>query len=151
MKLLLTRAYWPNGTNGVISHQGVEVVKTIELPWRDNRRSFSCIPEGLYGLKKRYSERWGWHVMVKAVKDRSFILFHSANDALKELRGCIALVISHTGEGKGIHSVLATKRFRDLVFEALERGEEVKLQIVSQPEEALNLSITQPLWTSECI
>ncbi|WP_185974252.1 DUF5675 family protein [Litoribacter populi] len=151
MKLVLNRAYWPNGTNGVIRLNGVEVVRTIELPWRNNKRSFSCIPEGVYELTQRYSERWGWHVKVRNVKDRSFILFHSANDAQKELRGCIALVLSHTGEGRGIQSVLATNRFRDLVFEALEKGEEVKLEILSDPEEALNLSITEPLCTEEFI
>ncbi|WP_143961185.1 DUF5675 family protein [Litoribacter populi] len=151
MKLLLNREYWPNGTNGFITHNGIEVAKTIELPYRNNRRNESCIPEGVYGLEKRYSERYGWHLLVKGVKDRSGILFHPANDALKELRGCIAPVTNHTGEGKGNFSRNATYLFRDMVYEALDAGEEVKLEIFSDADLALNLAVTELLWTEEFI
>lgn len=40
--------------------------------------------------------------MVKAVAGRSFILIPPANDAQKELRGCIAPVSILTAEGKGL-------------------------------------------------
>jgi len=149
MKLLLNREYWPTGTNGIISHDGKPITKTIELPWKNNRRNISCIPEGIYELEKRHSERWGWHLWVKGVKDRSHILFHPANDALKELRGCIAPVTRHSGEGKGTFSRNATLRLRDFIFEKMEEGEEVKLEIYSEADKALNLSIEEALWMEE--
>jgi hypothetical protein len=55
------------------------------------------------------------------VQGRSGILFHAANDALKELRGCIAPVTEHTGEGKGNWSRNATMLFRDRVYDALQQ------------------------------
>jgi hypothetical protein len=77
---------------------------TIELPWEDNLPQRSCIPEGRYELKKRYSTRFGQHLLLVNVKDQELILIHPANDALKELRGCIAPVSILTGPGKGILS-----------------------------------------------
>ncbi|WP_185974257.1 DUF5675 family protein [Litoribacter populi] len=151
MKLLLNREYWPRGTNGQISHEGSLLFKTIELPWKKNQQNVSCIPEGVYRLGKRYSEKFGWHILVKGVKDRSGILFHSANDALRELRGCIAPVTLHTGEGQGTFSQNATYRFRDFVFEAMERGEEVMLEIFSDAAHGLNLAATDERWTKEFI
>lgn len=151
MKLLLNREYWPNGTNGILSHNGRALAKTIELPWKSNRRNESCIPEGIYVLEKRYSERWGWHLWVKDVRDRSHILFHPANDALKELRGCIAPVSEHTGEGRGSFSRNATLRLRDYLFEKMEEGEEVRLEIYSESDRALNLAIEEALWMEDYI
>ena len=149
MKLLLKREYWPNGTNGTISYEGKEIARTIELPWKNNRRNISCIPEGRYELEKRYSERWGWHLYVKGVKNRSLILFHPANDALRDLKGCIAPVTDHKGEGKGTFSRNATYAFRDYVFEKIEEGEVVTLEIFSDADEALNLSFSENLWKEE--
>ena len=35
-----------DGTFGVLIKDGVPLCVTLELPWRDNERSISCIPEG---------------------------------------------------------------------------------------------------------
>ena len=149
MKLLLKREYWPNGTNGKISIDGVEHCMTIELPWKDNRRNISCIPEGTYGIEKHCSERWGWHLRLKEVKGRSGILLHPANDALRELRGCIAPVTKLTGEGMGTSSRLATWKLRDYVFARMELGEEVSLEVYSDPEQSLHLYKDEFVWTEE--
>lgn len=54
---------------------------TLELPWRDNQRSISCIPAGEYLVKTRQSPRFGLVFHVQDVEGRSFILFHSGNYA----------------------------------------------------------------------
>ena len=124
MELLLTRSYFPRGTNGTIKVAGSEQVicRSIELPWKNNQRSVSCIPEGRYGLRSRFSQRFGLHLMLDSVKDRSLILVHPANDAVKELRGCIAPVTTITGEGKGSYSARAFNRLMNLVLPALNKG-----------------------------
>lgn len=89
----------------------------------------SCIPEGRYELVKRYTDKRGWHLLVKNVPNRSGILFHPANDALKELKGCIAPVSKVVGPGKGIESKIADSRLKTLVFESMDKGESVFLII----------------------
>ena len=101
MKPELIRTYYPQGTNGDLLLNGDKICSTIELPWKENKTQVSCIPEGKYELKKRCSQRFGNHFILMNVPRRSFILLHAANDALKEIKGCIAPVSFLTGEGKG--------------------------------------------------
>lgn len=101
---MLKRTYHPKGTNGVLLRHGVPLCATIELPWKNNRPAVSCIPEGKYLLVQRSSLRMGRHLLVSSVPGRRFILLHPANNALLELKGCIAPVTTHTGPGKGIGS-----------------------------------------------
>ncbi len=128
MELELLRTYDPEGTNGELK---LVVCNTIELPWLQNKRSVSCIPEGRYELTKRTTAKRGQHLLVLNVKDRDGILIHPANDALKELRGCIAPITTFTGPGKGIQSRLANEKLKALVLEALERNEKVFITIKS--------------------
>ena len=129
MELELIRSYFPDGTNGEIFHQSEHIVYTIELPWKDNLTGVSCIPEGKYRLEKRYSKHFGWHLLVVDVPAREGILIHPANDALKELRGCISPVSILTGEGRGVESRVAQHKLTRLVFGALARNEQVLLTI----------------------
>jgi hypothetical protein len=129
MQLILDRIYFEDGTNGVLSVQGNKICNTIELPDLGNIAGKSCIPEGNYEIEKRWSFRFGWHLLIKNVPGRKYILFHSANDALKELKGCIATVTRLTGPGKGVDSRLAFKKLKALVYPALDRKERVFLTI----------------------
>ena len=131
MELELIRYYYPDGTNGLLTVGGRKVCNTIELPWRDNQRNVSCIPEGRYPLRKRYSERFKWHIEIEDVPDRSSILFHPANYALGELRGCIAPVLELSGAGKGLYSVKAFEQLKRLVYKTIDLKEEVYLTIKS--------------------
>ncbi|WP_369818094.1 DUF5675 family protein [Pedobacter sp. R20-19] len=45
MELFLCRTYLKGGTNGKIYYQHGLICERIELPWRNNKRSISCIPE----------------------------------------------------------------------------------------------------------
>ena len=58
---------------------------------------------------------------------RSFILFHPANNALKELNGCIAPVTKLSGPGLGLMSRKAFERLKTLVYQALDNKESVEL------------------------
>ena len=129
MILFLTRTYFPEGTNGKLECEGKLISYTIELPWKRNERGISCIPEGIYRIKKRYSPKFKWHLEILNVRNRSCILFHPANNAKKELNGCIAPVSELTGEGQGSRSRLAFDKLKDLIFPYLESGFVIELTI----------------------
>ena len=105
MELELVRSYFPSGTNGRILAQRRLVCFSIELTWKDNRTGVSCIPE------------------------------RGANDALQELKGCIAPVPSLSGAGPGLRSRSALQALISLVDEAFRRKEPVCLTIKSDPYE----------------
>jgi hypothetical protein len=113
MELQLKRTYLPKGTNGELWLRQAQpdspklICYTIELPWKNNIHRISCIPEGRYKLSLRYSQRHGSHLLVNDVQDRSLILIHPSNDAMAQLKGCIAPVSKLTGEGKGTQSLIA--------------------------------------------
>lgn len=71
---------------------------TLELPWRDNRRNVSCIPEGRYRVEWSRSGRFGEVYRVLDVPGRSGILIHPGNWAgdrfmrmMSDVEGCILL------------------------------------------------------------
>ena len=129
MELELIRTYYPTGTNGKILYQDRLMMYSIELPWQNNHTRVSCIPEGTYELVKRWSPKFNRHLQVLNVPKRNFILIHPANDASRELKGCIAPVCLITGAGKGIRSRMALKRLTSLVYGALDRHEQVFITI----------------------
>lgn len=135
MELELIRTYFPNGTNGEILHDNSRVCYSIELPWKNNQHRISCIPEGRYELTKRYSQRFGWHLLVNGVTERSYILIHAFNDALKESKGCIAPVSICTGEGKGNNARASLKKLLAIVYPELEKRNKVFITIKSKAHE----------------
>ena len=132
MEIVLERMYFPEGTNGFLSLNGKEICKTIELPWRNNKARVSCIPEGKYKIRKHYCKKFKWHFELLNVKNRSSIFIHPANDALKELNGCIAPVSQITGEGRGNESRKAFEKLKNLVFPYLENGFVVELIVTKK-------------------
>lgn len=129
MELTLFRNYQDMGTNGKLYDEKQHICFTIELPWLQNRQNVSCIPEGRYQLVKRNTNECGDHLHVIDVPSRSWILFHPANNALKEVKGCIAPVSKLDAPGIGSSSRKATDKLEALVFEAMDRGEEVFITI----------------------
>ncbi|GAL00513.1 hypothetical protein JCM19314_2121 [Nonlabens ulvanivorans] len=65
------------------------------------------------------------------MKGRSLILLHPANNAKRELRGCIAPVTQLTGIGKGINSKPLLQKLVSLCYQAFDRKEKVLLTIKS--------------------
>ena len=90
--LILRDTFTDNSTIGELFLNGERMCDTLELPYRDNQRSVSCIPTGEYKVRLRYpresATRDYLHLLVQDVKDRSYILFHRGNSA-KDTRGCI--------------------------------------------------------------
>ena len=96
---------------------------TLELPWRDNKRSISCIPEGSYNVKMRISPKYGKVYWVSDVPNRSFILIHSGNfagDTSKKFKthvnGCILLGKNRgllAGQLAVLNSRITVKRFQN--------------------------------------
>ncbi|WP_445723402.1 DUF5675 family protein [Flavobacterium sp.] len=127
MILFLTRTYFPDGANGKLECEGKFICYAIELPWKNNEKRVSCIPEGKYFIRKRYSPKFKWHLEVVDVQNRSYILFHPANNALKELNGCIAPVTKLSGPGLGLMSKKAFEKLKTLVYQALDNKESVEL------------------------
>lgn len=131
MELTLHRAYFREGTNGTLFSSSKYLCQTIELPWRNNQRNISCIPEGRYELQPRFSRKFKHHLILKNVANRSFILIHPANDAQRDLEGCIAPVTYLSGIGKGLHSRDAMQKLLSLVYQAKDRKESIYVTIKS--------------------
>ena len=131
MELELIRGYDPEGTNGELRCGANLICFTIELPWLWNQHDISCIPEGRYELRKRFVQKFGLHLLVVDVPERSWILIHPASDAKTQLKGCIAPVTNLIAPGKGSGSRLANEKLKALVLEALEKKEKVFITIKS--------------------
>lgn len=91
IKLVLIRDYSnPEKTTGTIMLPGFsKSITTLELPWRDNQRNISCIPEGTYEVERDLHGRHTWF-KVNDVKDRSFIEIHEGYKP-NHSAGCILL------------------------------------------------------------
>jgi len=131
MNLLLHRTYLKEGTNGVLFYKGHFLGFVIELPWLENKKHISCIPEGTYILKARFSEKFKHHLQLEKVPKRNLILIHPANDAKMELEGCLAPVTNLIGIGKGLYSRPLFQKIIALCYQAFERKEIITLTIKS--------------------
>ena len=129
MILELYRRYGEEGVNGTLFLDQRFICYTIELPWKENRAYESCITEGTYDVKVRYSKKFGWHLHIKNVYQRKWILIHPANNAKTELRGCIAPVSKLTGEGKGINSRRAMDILMIQIRNLKRKNEQLKIII----------------------
>mgnify|MGYP001304577330 FL=1 len=129
------RSYDPSGCNGRLFCKGRFTCFTIELPWRNNLRNHSCIPEGRYPLKAGHSLKWGYHIRLEGVPGRKGIVFHPAHYALLQLQGSIAPVRALQGMGVGYLSTVAYDQVKALVLPVLEREEEVYLTIKAEDYE----------------
>lgn len=99
MQVVIERVYledrtvgsWYLGKDG--SGSGIFLLcKTLELPWKDNKRSISCIPEGNYKMIKEATSPLHKypHFRILNVEGRSGILVHKIT-FVKHLKGCIGV------------------------------------------------------------
>lgn len=131
MNLSLQRTYFKEGTNGALFYKNDFMGFIIELPWLNNENKKSCIPEGEYLLKPRFSNKFNHHLLIENVPGRHLVLMHPANDARKELQGCLAPVTSLTGIGKGLYSRLLFQKIISKCYQAFDRKETTTLTIKS--------------------
>jgi hypothetical protein len=79
-----TRSVWvAKNPAGNVLASGV----ILELPWLDNAFQISCIPEGVYLVKRRWSKKFKWHYHIQDVTGRTFILQHAGNFT-RQILGC---------------------------------------------------------------
>ncbi len=64
-------------------------------------------------------------------RTESLFFFHPANNAQKELQGCIAPVTKLSGSGLGLMSRKAFEKLKDMVYQALDNKESVELIVQS--------------------
>ena len=90
------------GTFGVLTI-GNLMLSTGELPWRNNKISFSCIPEGIYTAKLLYSKHFKRLLYVlRHVPGRREIEIHPANFFGDTTLGYQADSEGCVGVGKGV-------------------------------------------------
>jgi hypothetical protein len=107
------------------------MLATIELPWRDNKRSLSCVPEGDYTVVKRYSEKYGDHWHLIDVPGRSHILIHHGNFHY-QIQGCVLVGAEHKDiDGNGLPDVIASKRAMDEINRLMADQDDFQLKIFS--------------------
>ena len=90
--LLIRDDFSDKSTLGKLYLNGEMFCQTLELPYLDNQRSISCIPEGSYKVRTRLpresATRDYVHLLVQDVEGRSYILVHIGNFP-KDTKGCI--------------------------------------------------------------
>jgi hypothetical protein len=90
--LIIRDTFTEESTVGKLYLNGETFCDTLELPWKDNQRSISCIPSGEYKVRIRVAResasRDYVHLLIQDVPNRSYVLFHRGNSA-KDSRGCV--------------------------------------------------------------
>lgn len=126
------------GTEGMLITTDGYQCMTLELPWRDNQKSISCIPPGEYVVKIRVSPKYGNIYWVTKVPNRTYVLIHSGNyagDTKKGFKthvaGCILLGKQHGFLG-GQRAIL-TSRPTVRSFMSHMKNEEFLLKIIGGP------------------
>lgn len=104
-----------DGTFGVLSINKKIFCLTLEPPWRDNKKSISCIPAGTYIAKRIMSPSHGDTFRVMNVPNRQYINFHPGN-LMEHTEGCILLgesVVKLKSVDRGIAN--SGKTFKDFM------------------------------------
>ncbi len=87
--LLLKRHVTETAVFGfLIGPKNIPFAVTLELPWKDNAKRVSSIPQGVYVCKRVQSPKFGNTFEVTGVEGRDRILFHGGNTTADSL-GCI--------------------------------------------------------------
>ena len=124
--LLIRDTFTDKSTLGKLYLIGEFYGHTLELAWKDNQKRASCIPKGVYEVKKRHTEKSKYkyeHLHILDVPDRELILMHIGNYP-KNSKGCILVgntrALNFVGESR--------KAFYKLMYD-LGSFEEIELII----------------------
>lgn len=92
MAYRIERVYLPTETLGSFYNDNVVLCKTMELPWINNDRNVSCIPEATYVcVREAFTVKHPYpHFRIMDVPGRSGILIHRIT-YVKDLRGCVGV------------------------------------------------------------
>jgi hypothetical protein len=93
---------------------------SLEPPWRDNRVGESCIPPGLYDVRRRWSRRYREHLIVLGTHPRSLILLHAGNYP-RDTRGCILPGLGRADiDGDGLDEVTSSRKALVILLRVVE-------------------------------
>lgn len=116
MKAKLIRTWYDDKQTLGQLDVGYLTLYTLELPWKDNQRRISCIPEGTYRVTSHVSKKFGKCFWVREVQGRSGILIHAGNYHWHTL-GCILVGLDHKDANEdGLLDVISsTKAMKKLL------------------------------------
>jgi len=104
-------------TFGTLIYRMIPFCVTLELPWRDNERNISCIPEGIYTCNLRMSPKRKREVYeLVGVPGRDLIQIHTGNKP-SDIAGCILVGEKWEPVSSTIYSVWESA----IAFKNLER------------------------------
>lgn len=126
--LLIRDEYTDKSTSGKLYLNGEFIAYTLELPNKNNARSVSCIPRGVYDCRVRFDHESGSrdydHILIKEVPNRSYILFHYGNRP-RDTKGCILTGMSRKKDFVGSSRIAHT----ELMSRVLGSPDEIELVI----------------------
>ncbi len=109
------------GTKQTLGHMDIKGKRiwTLELPWKNNERKVSCIPEAEYLVKYRMSFKFDKHFHLQNVPNRDFVLIHHGN-YFTDIEGCILVGLGKSDiNGDGLVDVTQSKAAMAWLFEHL--------------------------------
>lgn len=129
----------PIGTTGILIFKNFQC-PTLELPWNNNIKSYSCIPDGKYLVRYTYSPRFKRKTFeLMNVPNRGSIRIHSGNYAgdhrkgyQTHVEGCILLGRKLYANG-GVHKnqwMIGTSKPTVMEFEKLMEGNPFEIKIL---------------------
>jgi len=104
---------------------------TIELPWKDNEKSESCIPEGIYSVSHRWSDSYGYHFIINDVPDREYILIHAGN-FYTNTEGCVLVGEElYDIDSDGYMDITNSQQTLANLINSIPRGSDFELKIIT--------------------
>ena len=117
------------GTFGVLSlNEMPPCCLTLEEEWLNNQPNISCIPAGVYTIRRHDSPKYGDVFKVMNVPGRSHILIHWGNIS-DHTEGCILLGESFEPV-LGTQGVVSSKSAFDEFMKSMDDVDEARLIIV---------------------
>ena len=105
-------------TRGYLLYKDIDLV-SLELPWKENQRRISCIPDGIYICVKHTSPTFGECIWIQDVPDRSEILIHAGNYTTDTL-GCVLVGLDFADLNKdGVHDVIHSKQAMKILLNSV--------------------------------
>lgn len=97
-------------------------IYTLELPWINNSRSISCIPKGIYPIRRiEASPRFSYpHIHILNVPGRDYIKIHIANKP-EDIRGCVGVGLNTTDDWVGQSRIALTSIMDTVDFSKVKR------------------------------
>jgi hypothetical protein len=135
MKILIERLHYGDkqtvGNLYLLNNRNelVQEFWSLELPWKDNKRRISCIPEGVYKARKHNSPKHGLSLWLQDVPNRSEILIHKGN-YYTDILGCILIGSTLMDINKdGLLDVVNSKKSINKLMSMLEDVDGIMVKI----------------------